>query len=685
MNPKLLLGLVLVLSPGFFCCCNLPGADESTATSSLSAQPAGQIYHDAKYGFQLILPQGWEARETSLSVSHYDYVFLTINNQRSGLAFEGWEGTWICNNRITQLQPDEVYISVGYAGGPMGVTMRADTVGEDLRPFMATNQVRVFSSKGLLSYGVSFFKRGQHWSIWACMKEPVTKEIRQKVMALLQSVRFVGAPVGNASWAESLAWKELPEKIRDPGNWWWGWPAAGQEGGHSGSGMFGQRSVLVTNLGSAYSVKFGLQAIGEWKFMVKTNGEVESEPPIVHVASPPPSLWPSDLPDASKGTIDVNWIAPYVQASKAFGKATITWFTKDGHVERQVSVSDVNPTSGFMEIIGHPNVMVGINEDWRITPRKVVLPPGTLDECYAESTPDSRVLVYQYNLKPRMVGMDIYIHGKRVNTVGPFSLLYPSPEVVLNDDGSAALLIAKANVQFNPNAPGKDDNTLRDELSAIHRLGAQIVALNTNGEVRFRTDCESAVWSPIVAPNGAGVLLRPNTGTNQNTFIWFTEKGELHSMDISPNPQCIGWIPQTCQSLFLTQIGFETTHVELIDWSAGKRLWDIPLPGGGEILAIGLTPKLIIFSVAELYPSGIWHKENESLLQSGKEWVRTFYAVDVQDGKLVARWRGQFPHSYYGKIPDHFLTLGDKLYYVTADEFTELNQKDIIAGANGWK
>ena len=590
----------------------------------------------------------------------------------------------MCSNRLTQLQPDEVYISIGYAGGPMGVTMRADIVGEDLRPFLATNQMRVFSSKGLSSYSLSFFKRGQHWSIWACMKEPVTKENRQMVMALLQSMRFVDAPVGNASWAESLAWKELPEKIRDPGNLLWGWPAVGQEGEQSVSGMFGERSVLVTNLGLAYSVKFGLRAIGEWSFLVKTNGEVESEPPIVHVASAPPSQWPSDLPDTGKGAIDVNWIAPYVQASKAFGKTTITWFAKDGHVERQASVSDVNPASGFTEIIGHPNVMVGVNEDWRITPRKAVLQPGSPDECYAESTPDSRVLVYQYNSKPGKVGLDIYIHGKRVNTLGPFSLYYPSHEVVLNDDGSAGLLIAKTKLQFNPNTPGKDDNTLRDELSSIHSLGAQIVVLNTNGEVRFRTDCGNAVWSPIVAPNGAGVLLRPSTGTNQNTFMWFTEKGESHSMDISPNPECIGWIPQTCQSLFLTQLGFETTQVELIDWSAGKRLWDIPLPGGGEILAVGLTPKLIIFSVAEPYPSGIWHKVNQSLLQSGQEWVRTFYAVDVRDGKLVARWRGHFPHTF-GADRDHFLRLGDKLFYVTANEFTDLNLEDIVSKKHGWE
>lgn len=679
MKHKILLCLALVLSGQF----NLALADENAAKENLSKPTTGQLYRSTNYGFEISVPRGWTARETNFFIAHYEDGFLTINSQRPNLIFSsGWGDSKPLSE---QMQPGEVHIYMGYSGSPMQETMRVDTVGDNLEALLATKRISASYEAGLSCLNLDFVKRGKRWIISAWLRDPVTEESRQKVMSLLQSFRFVDAPVGNAAWAESLAWKELPENIRDTEDWRRGWPVAGQAGEKSAFVNGFRRSVSVTNSDSTYSVKFTLQGIGEWSYKVMTNGEVESDPPIVHVASPPPSQWPSDLPGASKGTIDVSWIAPYVQASKAFGKTTITWFAKDGHVERQTSVSDVNPASGFVEIFGHPNVVEGINEDWRIVPRKVVLQPGSPDECYAESTPDSRIFVYQYNSKPGMVGLDIYIHGKHVNTLGPFFPCYPSPEVVLNDDGSAALLVTKTNVPFNLNAPGKDGNTLRNEIPAIHRLPVQIVVLNTNGEVRFRTDCENPVWSPIVAPNGAGVLLRSNTGTDQNTFMWFTEKGELHSMDISPNPQYIGWIPQTCQSLFLTQLGFETTHVELIDWSAGKRLWDIPFPGGGEILAIGLTPKLIIFSVAEPYPGGVWHKVNQSLLQSGAEWVKTFYAVDVQDGKLVANWRGQFPHRYFDASRDYFLRLGNKLFYVTADEFTELNLTDIMAKTNGWQ
>ena len=646
-------------------------------TSSPSAQPAGQIYRDAKYGFRLILPQGWEARETNLSVSHYGLVFLTINSQRPGLVFEGWDGTWMYNHRITQLQPEEVYISIGYSGGPMGAMMKADAVGQDLRSFLATNQVRVFSYEGQSIYGLYFFKRGQSWSIQACMKEPVAKENRQKVMALLESTCFVEAPVGNASWAESLAWKELPKKIREAGDWPLGWPVVGEEGEQSGSGTFGQQSVSVTNLGSAYSVKFTLNAIGAWSFLVKTNAEVIAEPPKVHAMGPPSSQWPSDLPGESGRIKDSYWVAPYVQATTQFGRTMLTWFSKDGNIEHQAAVSDIQP--GFVDISGRPRTFQGINEDWQITLHRGPSDLGL--SGYITSTADSRVFVHERHPKLGQIAVDFYAHGKQVNTIGPF-WQYSVSDVALNDDGSAAFLITQTNMQSNVPLSG---DALREKLSSQQQIHAQIVALNTNGQIRFQTDCGEGVWSPIVAPNGAGVLLRPNTGTNQNTFLWFTAAGLQHSLQISPNPEFLGWIPETCQSLFSTSIGFQTGPYELIDWNAGKKLWEITGPGDGELLGIALTPQLIIFSVAEAYPRGTWHNANESVLQSGHAWVRTFYAVDVKDGKLVARWQGQFPHSYSGKIRDHFLELGDKLYYVTADEFTELNPKDIIAKAHGWE
>ena len=48
---------------------------------------------------------------------------------------------------------------------------------------------------------------------------------------------------------------------------------------------------------------------------------------------------------------------------------------------------------------------------------------------------------------------------------------------------------------------------MRDALLADQQVHAQVITLNTNGRVRFKTDCGPAVGSPIVAPDGAGNCL----------------------------------------------------------------------------------------------------------------------------------------------------------------------------------
>jgi hypothetical protein len=114
---------------------------------------------------------------------------------------------------------------------------------------------------------------------------------------------------------------------------------------------------------------------------------------------------------------------------------------------------------------------------------------------------------------------------------------------------------------------------------------------------------------------------------------------------------------------------------------------DLHAPGNekAQVLAVGFTPKLTIYATAELYKRGPWRGAQWSLDNSGKDWIRTFYAVKVQNGSVVARWQAQVPQRLAGVERDHFLRLGDKLFYVTANEFVELNPEDIISKMNGWQ
>jgi hypothetical protein len=378
---------------------------------------------------------------------------------------------------------------------------------------------------------------------------------------------------------------------------------------------------------------------------------------------PPPGPFP-DLPGVSKGKIETYWLAPYVRASEGLGGKTITWFAEDGHIKLQTAVNAIE--HGFVVIGGKRETFQGVNEDWQITlpPEPPPVQSGYSMSGYNTSTMDSRVFVRQFHPKPGLIALDIYVHGKLANMVGPF-LDYQDREVELNEDGGTALIVWK------------------DESHTM----AQIITTDTNGVINFRVDCGQIVDSPIAAPDGTGALLHPNTGgSDENTFMWFTKEGKLHSIFINPNPYCVGWIPETHQSLYSTSIGFGYRY-QLIDWDTGKSLWEIPCPGTGkpQVLSVGFTPKLIIFAVAELYKPGSWQGAEWTLDNSGQEWIRTFYAVNVQDGRLAARWQAQTPQRLAGEERDHFLSLGDKLFFVTAGEVVELNPADIASKKNGWQ
>jgi len=74
-----------------------------------------------------------------------------------------------------------------------------------------------------------------------------------------------------------------------------------------------------------------------------------------------------------------------------------------------------------------------------------------------------------------------------------------------------------------------------------------------------------------------------------------------------------------------------------------------------------------------------------TLGNSGTEWIRAFYAVNVQDGSLAARWQAHYPQRLAGEDRDHFFALGNKLFYVTAGEVVELNPQDILSKKNDWQ
>jgi hypothetical protein len=61
-------------------------------------------------------------------------------------------------------------------------------------------------------------------------------------------------------------------------------------------------------------------------------------PPPHHPYMPGP-----ELPGVSLGTLETYWVAPYVRVSTIFGRKTVTWFSKDGNIQRQTEASGIEP------------------------------------------------------------------------------------------------------------------------------------------------------------------------------------------------------------------------------------------------------------------------------------------------------------------------------------------------------
>src|SRR5260370_28588169 len=63
---------------------------------------------------------------------------------------------------------------------------------------------------------------------------------------------------------------------------------------------------------------------------------------MVAAQSVPLVLGP-DLPGSAEGKTETYWLAPYVRASQGFGGTTITWLAKDWRINRQATVTILQP------------------------------------------------------------------------------------------------------------------------------------------------------------------------------------------------------------------------------------------------------------------------------------------------------------------------------------------------------
>lgn len=238
--------------------------------SAPATQQDRHVYRNSRLGFTFTLPADWKINEQPYVHSHYTDVFLTVNNKRAGLRIKEQEvgrGRFELNERTiaSQMVAGEVHVEVSELGGPGPVTMRMDSVGEDLSKLLA-EATPARGPIGMSTLGLRFFKRGHSFQVMAMMRDPVSPDDVQKVRSIIESWRFESGPVNDIKWAESIAYQQLPQNIREGE-----WPIPHDFGARP---LYGFRSVEVQRAGSGYVVEFKDANVGVWRYVVSQDAKV---------------------------------------------------------------------------------------------------------------------------------------------------------------------------------------------------------------------------------------------------------------------------------------------------------------------------------------------------------------------------------------------------------------------------
>lgn len=373
----------------------------------------------------------------------------------------------------------------------------------------------------------------------------------------------------------------------------------------------------------------------------------------LRVADPkPPPPPPKTMPGKLEGKTRSDWLAPFVHRTDLLVGPTrttiIRWFSKEGRLQREMAGRHLLDQPGHLRDCSVEGVqtILAVNGDWSFA-----LPKDRPTGGYLNSTPDSRTFIHQFEPRAEQIAVDVYIHGKLVNTLGA----YPScgvGGVHLSEEGSFALLIGDGVGGWKPD---------------------RVVVAGADGKVRFETKCKASHCSPIAAPDGRGVLLRHSDGA-RNAFDYYTKEGWSSSIKLLNNAEFCAWLTGSDQALFRHD-GPKGIVWSLIDCKTGKTNWQLDDPN---------TKRDIHLAVDVVSFDGMF-------LVSGSEFwdlpkpapVRRIDALDAKTGKALACW---LPSPIRGDTPQgRFLKLEKELYYLTGDEWSCIKAEEIKGKSNGWR
>ncbi|HVY71124.1 MAG TPA: hypothetical protein VHH73_14425 [Verrucomicrobiae bacterium] len=398
---------------------------------------------------------------------------------------------------------------------------------------------------------------------------------------------------------------------------------------------------------------------------------------LTHVMRMPRDL---GFPGTLAGEVTSRWVSPYVMEQTITIRSNVTrvfteksdgtikrktegihsessyrWLAPDGREKKELGGRDEARwgfvlDTGFVMDYRRSDHMVAhaLNGTWtiKLRPRKAF--SGSI-----KSTPDSRFLVRECDLgASRLKEFEFYVDGKWAGILGPL-LDYQGFDFSLNSDGSFSWV-------------GRE--TARD-------LSPTVWVTRNDGRLSFKQRCDRPMMTVATAPEGQGVLLAPLEGGHP-VFTYCRRDGRTRPVRTGFNPRFIAWDKNSGRALFQTSVGYDHSY-ELIDCDSGQKVWEIVDPASGHVER---GAAMTIADGHVFLGGGEWVTNN---FTTGP--VSTIYALEVDQGKIVARWRHPNPAQDAAPVDGRFVKENGRLYWMGGRDFAEINLSDAWKHKNGWE
>lgn len=364
-------------------------------------------------------------------------------------------------------------------------------------------------------------------------------------------------------------------------------------------------------------------------------------------AGPPPVVRGSVPLNETGGSIEAEWVAPFVQYVESRGRGWSTtqvrWYSTSGDLLAQTDTlrsSASRLDRYFVSGSKDHRAYHGMYNDWHL--------PAPSSEQIAIASSDGRVFVQFLRRGDVATGVSVYVEGRHATDLGPLPGMKLASHSV-GFDGAVGVVLAA------------EDGTRPPWVLTTNVTGKPRMSRQVPGALRLH-----------VAPGGTGGLVWREDGG----LAFLTDHGELVEVPVDPKWQLSRWLAIWHPDRPEVVLGSETLlRHALVDCSTGEVRWivDVPAPHLGRE---GVQPfgEYVFQSGLDTTPSA----EGQA---GGRRVIR---ALDIGTGRLVAQWRSGRSPAYSGWQECGALMMRDgRLYYVAKDAFSEIRTADVEMAGEG--